>query len=123
MKAQVKYNDFKGSVAADSHEDYTLSNFLDSVGIDTDRYEPVGTRFYPHFQGGLAVKAICLDKERSTRETPVIVQIALDEPVKYEEYFSLFKRFDAYIVKDHYQQFEVFESLRISELGKGSGEE
>lgn len=121
MKAKVQYGDFAGSVAADSHEDNTLSSFLDSKGIDTDRYEPIGTRFYPHYKGGLAVKAICLDKEQSTKEVPFVIQIALKEPIEYKEYFGLFKRFDAYVVKDFYQQFEIQESL--DEVSKGDKQE
>ncbi|MBC3794972.1 hypothetical protein [Spirosoma utsteinense] len=119
MKADVQHNDFKGTVAADISDFHDLSDFLNDKGVDTNRYDPIGTKFYPqpHHEGNLSVAVICLDKEKTTKEVPYIVEIALEEPVEYAEYFGLFKRFSAIVIGDYYQQFEINDFIRMDELG------
>lgn len=46
MKASTQYNDFEGTAAADISDHSNLTDFLNSRGADTERYDPIGASFY-----------------------------------------------------------------------------
>ncbi|WP_254561408.1 hypothetical protein [Dyadobacter diqingensis] len=121
MKADVQYNDFQGTNAADISDHQDLKDFLKGRGVDTDRYDPVGSSFYSSY-GSFDAKIICVDKEKSTQEKPHIVEIDFETRVDKDEYFNLFKRFHAIVVRDHYNQFKIDDWLTIDDGEKDDKE-
>lgn len=61
MKANVKYNSFVGSVAADLSESVNLKQLLLESGYDANRYEPLGLDVIIE-SGRLSIFVMCIDK-------------------------------------------------------------
>ena len=49
MKAYVQYNDFLGTAAADISDYTTLEKYLNGINVDTNRYHPIGAKFYTSY--------------------------------------------------------------------------
>ena len=96
MKADVSYNDFIGTVAADISDHTDLNAFLKTRGVDTHRYEAIGASFYAG-TGSI----ICLDKEQSTADKPYTVQMSFENEITQEQFFSLFKRLNVVFTLKH----------------------
>ena len=95
VQANVQYNDFKGTSAADIADFSNLENFLKGKGVDVNRYSPVGVDFnssYDHCSYGV----ICKDRDANNK----LVEIRFESEGSYEDFFSLFKRFNV-ILTDH----------------------
>lgn len=96
MKADVQYNDFKGTVAAD------ISDFLGGPGSDDlnsigkyfglnqDRFEIIGLSIYG--TKNFSISLICVDKERSDENNEHIVSMSVDYEEGNEILDQLFKR-------------------------------
>tara|TARA_R110002033_G_scaffold139940_1_gene178879 strand:- start:816 stop:1205 length:390 start_codon:yes stop_codon:yes gene_type:complete len=96
MKANVQYNDFKGTASAD------ISDFLGGAGGDDveglskyfdlnyDRFKPVGISIYGTENFGISL--FCVDKEKSTEEKEHIVKMSCDVEDKKDIIDILFKR-------------------------------
>ena len=97
MKAQanVQYNDFKGTAAADIADFSNLEVFLKSKGVDTNRYNPVGVDFFSS-DDSCSYGVICKDKEANNK----LVEIRFESKGSYDEFFSLFKRLNV-ILTNH----------------------
>ena len=48
-QADVQYNDFKGTAAADIADFTNLEEFLKTKGVDVNRYNPVGVDFFSSY--------------------------------------------------------------------------
>lgn len=116
MKANVQYNDFKGTTAADIGDSYSLTDFLKQKGVDTDRYRPIGSKFFSNYESLLSVDIICVDNQQSTDGEPYIVELSLNEPMTHKEYFGLFKRYECIVVQDYYQQYDIKDSKTIGSM-------
>ena len=93
MKAKVQYNDFRGTIAADGKDpenSVILKKYLENKGVDTDRYTPVGFDFFAGEGRYCFFSVICKDRESPT----ILTKISCGESSTYEEFFSLFKRFN-----------------------------
>lgn len=111
MKANVQYNDFKGTAAADISDFSNLNNFLNSQGVDIERYNAIGAYFYSGYSDFFSASIICVDNERSTEEKKYIVKIGFEKELSKDEFFDLFKRFNVIIT----QRFGGYESKDIDE--------
>jgi hypothetical protein len=93
MKANVQYNDFKGTVAADI-SDFLGGNSLDEVAnhfkLDNDRFRLIGLSIYGTGEFHLALR--CVDLEKSTTQKEYIVDLSVDLGGK-NPLELLFKRF------------------------------
>lgn len=96
MKADVQYNDFKGTAAADI-SDFLGSKYGDSLksfgayfGIDNARFEVVGISVYgtEHFY----ISLYCVDKVKSTESKEHIVSMYINIEDDTEILAYLFKR-------------------------------
>lgn len=117
MKASVQYNDFIGTSAADISDHTNLRDFLDSRGVDTDRYEAIGASFYAGYSDFFTASIICIDNEQSTADKKHIVKIGFESKFDKDEFFDLFKRFDVVITKKHdgYHDQEIDDEISIDD--------
>ena len=115
MKASTQYNDFVGTTAADISDHSNLTDFLNGRGVDTERYEPIGASFYHGYVDFISGSIICIDRQESTDNEPYIVKIHFEAEFTHEEFFSLFKRFNAVVTKKYggYQDREIDEEIII----------
>lgn len=94
MKADVQYNDFYGTVAADIADSLGMlnGNDLESIGdglnIDKERFKVIGLSIYG--TEDFLISLICIDKNRSTDEKEFIVKMRIDSENVGLEF--LFKR-------------------------------
>jgi hypothetical protein len=111
MEANVQYNDFVGTAAADIEENFkNLNDVLSECGVDTTRYEGIGAKF----DGGVSI--ICIDKQKTTNGKPYIVSIDLDDEFTQEDFFDLFKRFQLILWSKYHEECEIDEELTLDEI-------
>ena len=117
MKASTQYNDFIGTAAADISGHTNLSDFLNNRGVDTDRYKPIGANFYHSYSGFFSGSIICIDSQQSFDDNPYIVQIHFEAEFTHEEFFNLFKRFNAVVTLKHggHQDHDIDEEITIDD--------
>ena len=113
MKADVQYNDFKGTAAADISDHRTLQDFLNSKKVDITKYESFGATFYSGYSDFFDASIICRDLEKSTSEKSHIVEFHFE--VTKDEFFEFFKRFNVVIHEEHDKDSnkEPDESIRM----------
>ena len=106
MKAEVQYNDFVGTAAADISDWLSLGEYLKIKGVDTERYEPIGAEFF-NGEGYFGACIIC--KDNQSAELNKAVKISFEKGLNKEEFFTLFKRFNVIITEKHgnYQELEL----------------
>lgn len=119
MKAQVQYNDFVGSAAADITDHSDLKKFLVSRGVDVERYDPIGVSFYSGYTHNFHASIICLDRIRSVEGNPYLVDISFEGDFDRTEFFNLFKRFNVIVTSKipGYDQFEIAEEIVFDDRG------
>lgn len=119
MKASTQYNDFIGTAAADISDHSNLTDFLSSRGVDIERYEPIGASFYNGYADFFNGSIICIDNQQSTNNNPYIVKIHFNTEFTHEEFFNLFKRFNAVVTRRHggHQDREINEEITIEDSG------
>lgn len=129
MKADVQYNDFIGTVAADISDNLGsaggdnikgLAKFFD---LDEERFEPIGLSLYGVH--GFLVSLICIDKEQSTKEKEHIVKMSCDIDNENKIIDHLFKRLhivlhDKFDIK--YPELNYDEEVQYSDFHE-TGEE
>lgn len=117
MKADVQYNDYIGTSAADISDHTDLNKFLASRGVDTDRYDSIGASFYAGYSDFFSASIICLDKHKSTSEKSYIVSISFEDELNKDEFFDLFKRFNVVVSTKYggYQNKEIDEEIMIDD--------
>lgn len=123
MKADVQYNDFKGTAAAD------ISDILGTVGGDNinglakffklneDRFIPIGISIFG--TNGFSVSLICIDKEKSTEDKEHIVKMSCDIENEKQIITKLFKRLNVVLYNqfdNKYPNKEYDEEVRYSEF-------
>lgn len=89
MIATTQYNDFKGTSAADISDDNSLSDFASDYGLDLDIYQPIGVKFYSHYNSLLSFAFLCKGKND---EKFYIARVS--EELKFEDFFMMFKRLE-----------------------------
>jgi hypothetical protein len=87
-KADVSYNDFRGTAAAD-------------ISDHTDRYKPIGVSFYASYEDSFGVSFLCRDAERSTDGKDYIVKMSFENDLSKDDFFALFKRFNVVVMLKH----------------------
>ncbi len=95
MKASTKYNDYVGTAAADQSDHFFLSDYLQKRGVDIERYEPIGVEFFYGEGNYFHCYFICKDNQRDTPNTAV--KIRFESTDTFEEFFSIFKRFNVMV--------------------------
>ena len=117
MKATTQYTDFEGTAAADISDHIDLRQFLNSRGVDIDRYSPIGVEFYHGYSDFFSASIICFDRDKSTDDKPYIVSISFEDVFDHKTFFNLFKRFRVNIItknSDH-QDREINEEITIND--------
>lgn len=103
MKATAKYSDYIGTAAADFHspEAVELGHYLVDKGVNIERYQPIGIRFFTGYEYGEHFHAyiICLDTKKSKDGEEVQVQIGVN--LSAEDFFSIIKRIEVVLYKNH----------------------
>lgn len=117
MKADVQYNDFIGTSAADISDNTNLNKFLASRGVNTDRYDSVGASFYAGYSDFFSASIICIDKQKSTDEKPYLVSVSFENEFDKDEFFNLFKRFNVVISTKNsgHQDKEIDEEITVDD--------
>lgn len=125
MKAEVQFNDFVGSIAADISDVIAAKkgNYISSIGeyfdVDQKRFKVVGVSL-----SGIAdfkVTLICVDNEKSTESKEHIVNmtIELDADGQREMLNVLFKRLNFVLFdagEKHYSALECDEIVTFNEF-------
>lgn len=102
MKADVQYNDFIGTAAADKtdFDPCTIQSYLRQKGINDEKYEFIGISFYASGDTGSAsFSFICKDKEDGEYK-----EIAFEKEQTFEEFITFFKRFNVILGLKHKQK-------------------
>ena len=117
MKARTQYNDFVGTAAADISDHSNLTDFSNRRGVDTERYEPIGASFYHGYANFFSGSIICIDRQQSNENEPYIVKIHFEAEFTHEEFFNLFKRFNAVVTKKYggHHDREIDEEITIDD--------
>lgn len=128
MKANVQYNDFKGTAAADISDGLGgagdmkgLAKFFD---LDEDRFTPIGISLYG--TNGFSVSILCVDKEQSTEEKEHIVSMSYDVENKGEIIDFLFKRLHIVLhdkFDNKYPNLDYDEEISYSDFHETDDEE
>ena len=104
MKAKLQYNDYIGTCAADRSDFQTLEQYLEELGGDANRYEPIGVAFYAGDNSDkVTFEILCIDKDGDKTKA---VKIAI-EGAELKDVISLFKRLEVFFVQDAYQNYEL----------------
>ncbi|AJA67703.1 hypothetical protein HX057_11385 [Myroides odoratimimus] len=124
MKAEVQFNDFTGSIAADISDIIAAKkgNYISSIGeyfdVDQERFKVVGISLtgISDFKATL----ICVDKQKSTESKEHIVKMTLelDEEGQKEMLNLLFKRLNLVLFdagEKHYSTLECDEEIAFNE--------
>lgn len=125
MKAEVQFNDFVGSIAADISDVIAAKkgNYISSIGeyfdVDQKRFKVVGVSL-----SGISdfkVTLICVDNEKSTESKEHIVNmtIELDADGQREMLNVLFKRLNFVLFdagEKHYSALECDEIVTFNEF-------
>ncbi|MDO9581044.1 MAG: hypothetical protein Q7J06_10855 [Bacteroidales bacterium] len=107
MKAQIPYNDFEGSVAADISDGLgkVHGDNLESIGkyfnLDENRFKIVGISIYGTNE--FSISLICIDLERSTDKKEHIVSMLCEVDDEKEILDILFKQLHIVL----YDKFDV----------------
>lgn len=123
MKAEVSYNDFKGSVAADISD--ALSRYagdtLKSIGryfkLDEGRFEIVGISIYGTEE--FSISLLCVDKNKSSADKEHIVSMMYDIDDDRKNLDTLFKRLHIVLHQrfdDKYPELNYTEEIRFSDF-------
>ncbi|MEP4091630.1 hypothetical protein [Reichenbachiella sp.] len=117
MKADTQYNDFIGTAAADISDHFNLNDFLKSRKVDIERFDAVGASFYHGYSDFFSASIVCIDKTKSSNETPYLVNIEFEKAFSHKEFFDLFKRFNVMISKKHggVQNLDIQEEIIIDD--------
>jgi hypothetical protein len=119
MEAIVQYNDFIGTVAADQNGYATLEGFLQEKNIDSHRYQCIGVKFFASSKDYFSMGVMCMDRRKTNdKENPYIVSIDFENEIDKDEFFDLFKRFEAIIYNRYsteYQDFDIEEEISYKE--------
>lgn len=115
MKASVQYCDFKGTSAADISDHENLEKILNRIGIDTDKYEPIGAKFYFGYSDFFSGQIIALDKSKSSENEPYAVEIELG--FNRDEFFDMFKRLNVVLVSrfSKHDEFSIKDTIHLDE--------
>jgi hypothetical protein len=117
MKAQVQYDDFVGTAAADISDYSDLQKLLVSRKVDVTRYEAVGASFYSGYNHNFIASIICLDRLNSTVDQPHLVDISFEVDFARDEFFNLFKRFKVIITNKAraLEDFDISEEITLDD--------
>ncbi len=117
MEANTQYNDFKGTSAADISDHTDLKKFLESRGVDTNRYNPIGVKFYHAYNDFFSASIICLDRENSTPGNAYITSIGFEREFDHKDFFNLFKRFNVVLTRTNsgYEEREIDEEITFDD--------
>ncbi len=130
MKANVQYNDFKGTAAADISDGLGGAGGDDMKGLakffdlDEERFTPIGISLYG--TNGFSVSILCVDKEQSTDEKEHIVSMSYDVENEGEIIDILFKRLHIVLhdkFDNKYPNLDYDEEVRYSDFHETDDEE
>lgn len=109
MKATVQYNDYVGSAAADISDSTNLEEYLEGISVDTQRYHPVGAKFFTSYGDRCNVSILCKDVINNNS----LVELSLDE-MSISDFFSLFKRLEIILHYEGYENENIDETITIN---------
>ena len=108
MKADVQYNDYVGTSAADISDYQNLDDILKEWGVNTERFYPVGISFFAGDAGSCYLNILCEDKERNDGKI-VKIRYAKEPGYSVQDVMQLFKRFEVIITRKEFQTRELEE--------------
>lgn len=109
MKANVQYNDFKGTSAADISDHTNLTEYLEERKVDTEVYKPIGVEFYGS-DYGLDLNLVNFSIICKDTNTGKIVKIQDARDQKFQDFIRLFKRFNVIVTEHSYLDSELQDS-------------
>lgn len=115
MEAKVKYGDLTGTAAADTFTDATLTSYLKTLHINTDRYEAIGIEFYSSLRSFKA-SIICIDKIKTEDNKTRTVKVLMSKDMKLEDFFVLFSQFHIVLTDKVYtkEMLNEYDTIELS---------
>ncbi len=92
MIATTQYSDFIGKAAAEFNNDNSFCEFCAAVGIDLEKFQPIGFKFHDSY-GEFDTSILCLNKTNNR-------QIEIKIECSPSEFFHLFRSLNV-ILYDH----------------------
>ena len=123
MRADVQYNDFRGTAAADISDNLgskygdNLDSFSKLFKVNEERFEIIGISIYG--TRDFIISLLCIDKNKSTDEKKHIVSMSMDIEHEKEILPILFKRLHIVLhsrFDKEYQELTYDEEIRYSEF-------
>ena|SRR5690554_397395 len=130
MKANVQYNDFIGTAAADISDNLgsKYGNHLDSFGkyfnLDGERFKVIGISIFG--TDSFQISLMCIDKQRSTKYEEYIVKMSMPLENEKDILDFLFKRLNIvlhYKFDKKYEDLDYDEEVRYSDFHETENEE
>ena len=101
FSASVQYDDFKGSVAADSSDNKALLDHLNQLDLVQPGERVVGCRFsFNENPGHQPNPSIIVYLRAGTHDDPAATIRAIEVDMRVAELFTFFKRFDLVMTID-----------------------
>lgn len=129
MKADVQYNDFKGTAAADISDflGSKYGDYLESFGkhfkIDENRFRVVGISIYGI--DNFYISLICVDKVKSTEKKEHIVSMSIEIENEKDILDFLFKRLHIVLhskFDEKYKNLDYDEEVRYEDFHESDSE-
>lgn len=99
--ASVQYNDFKGTVAADSSDTESIKRYLVECGHATDDESVIGYRIAFNGNHGKEYEpGVLIYLQKGSFDDPDKVIRAVDIEMSGPKFFSFFKRFSLVLMRD-----------------------
>lgn len=111
MKYLTQYQDLVGKAAVDFRDDKeklysTLAEIAEELGLDTDKYQPVGLRMYISYNDEPPSVFILSKVQDSSEAIQGLISHSVE--ISKDNFFSLFKRFDLILtISEELLQLEV----------------
>lgn len=123
MKANVSYNDFTGTSAADiadhisGYHGDNLKSIAQHLGLNQNRFELIGLSIYGTDE--FSISLLCVDKEQQENGENVIVSMMFDGDEELVKLNNLFKRLDIVLHEkydDKYPTLNSSKEVRFSDF-------
>lgn len=109
--ASVKYNDLVGTASANLNCDISLTEYADSLGIDTKRFNPKGVSIGFNERKVSCISLLCEEVGHSNKTISIILP-----ETAIPNFFDLFKRMEIILLKKDYNASQDIEEILLNEI-------
>lgn len=128
FKNDLQYNDLKGLAALNFYDSSTeLIEYAKSVGVELEKYEPIGLNIYYGENGFFELSFLAIDKEKridNEKELGKLPLVELKTKETREEFESKFKRFSINLLLKgrNIDEYEIVDSRDVNDFEENEEE-